>query len=177
MVRSSAQVNPGSSSPAQTAILVGALDNGVSVTEFIERLVGEQILADKIEHSEVKALAGNRLDAQVGSPLRRRAAVLRGRQTWHPYVEALTLMVSDRLPDPVIHRLDATNEPIGRVLTDHGLAGVRGDVATVSSLSEVRVSADVLYARQYRLDVEGRPAMFVREWFLADLTRFLIGMA
>jgi chorismate-pyruvate lyase len=174
MVRSDAYAHPGSSSPTPTAILVDALDSSaVTVTEFIESLVGEQILADKIEHSELRAREGDRLDVEAGSPLRRRVAVLRGRQTWHPYVGALTLMVPDRLPDSVIHRLEATDEPIGRVLTDHGLTAVRRDLAAVTPSSTIRLPADVLYARQYRLDVGGRPAMFIREWFLADITPFL----
>lgn len=174
MVQSEARAQPGSSIPTPAAILVAALDRShVTVTQFIEDLVLEQIFADKIEHSELEALAGNPFNVEAHTPLCRRVAVLRGRQTWHTYVEALTLMVLDRLPDPVVRRLQATDEPIGRVLTEQGLVAVRRDLAAVRLTPTLQAPTDVLFTRRYSLDVGGRPAMFVTEWFLADLAPFL----
>jgi chorismate-pyruvate lyase len=45
--------------------------------------------------------------------------------------------------------------------------------ALPAALPVTQAPSDVLFTRQYRIDIEGQPVMVVAEWFLGGLSRFL----
>lgn len=150
-----------------------------TVTELLEDLVGEPIDADRRAHTTSAAEAGNPLAVEPGRPLVHRAAVLHGRTTGRPYVYAESTIAADRLPAEVGRRLATTSDPIGRLLVEHGLSVARTPLGPVHPAELVadpglaRAVGNAVYARRYRIDVAGRPAMIISEWFLAGTARAL----
>ncbi len=85
---------------------------------------------------------------------------------------AESLLFADRVPPEVRAVLDATNDPIGRVLVAHHLdvrrqpsppprhtpSGVGEDLDALVDLSPL--------SRSYRLLIDGEPAIEIDEWFL-----------
>jgi chorismate-pyruvate lyase len=148
---------------------------GGTVTELVEDLVGEPIDADRLVQHDAAAGVDDPLGVGPGHPVVRRAAVLRGRRTGVGYVYAESTIAADRLPASVRHQLETTDRPIGRILVDHGLVLARaplspgGGPQLVVDGAVARAVGGAIHARRYRIDVGGRPAMAICEWFLADL--------
>jgi chorismate-pyruvate lyase len=138
-----------------------------TVTEFIEHLVNERIVADVVAQVEFSAGGDGVLRVQSGDRLIRRVAVLRGRRTHRGFVLAQTVYVPDRLPPGVQRALLETDDPIGRVLLGNQLALVRVDLPSIPEPS--RSPDGALWARRYRLDLAGVPVMDISEWFLRTL--------
>jgi chorismate-pyruvate lyase len=151
-----------------------------TVTTFLEQLVGEPIDAHQRRHQVMPADASNGLGVAVGRPLLHRWAVLRGRMSGRPFVSAQAVLVVDRLPEVIQHRLEGGNDPIGRVFEEEGIAFTRGPVSSSERRVGGAVADDVaitecLLARSYRVDVGGSPVMTVSEWFLPALNEWLGG--
>ncbi len=143
-----------------------------TVTEVLEDLTGEAMAADVQEQVAVLAQADNALGVRTGDPLTLRSAILRGRATARPYVRATTLFVPSRLTDAARWRLEHTDVPIGRVLLDEG-AHLHKEPLARSELGVQQAplvtdepSGDVVWARAYRLVVDGHPAFAIHESFL-----------
>ncbi len=142
-----------------------------SVTDFLEGLAGESIDADKLSAGP----SGTTVplsDGGPGRPLVRRVVVLRGRRSRRAYVYAESLLAADRIPPEIPADLDATNDPIGRVLVAHNL-----EVRRQSSPPPRRTPSGVGHdldalvdrsplSRSYRLLIGGEPAIEIDEWFL-----------
>ena len=150
-----------------------------TVTAFLERLVGEPIDAHQRRHEMTRADTSSALQVAEGHPLLLRTAVLQGRTSGRPYVYAETVLVPSRLPGGFRRRLEASGDPIGRILSEEGitvtsepLAGSGRGSVPVSSQTGSAI-ADYLLARTYRVDSEGEPVMVITEWFLPSLERFL----
>jgi chorismate-pyruvate lyase len=147
-----------------------------TVTDFLEQLVDEKIVAYAHHHDMIKAHKGNRLRVEEGEPLLRRAATLRGAKSGRSYVYAESVIVVGRLPTGFSNLLETGSEPIGRVLDDMGIAVIRQGVGEPDGApqpnSDTKVD-DCLLARSYRLDSDQTPVMIITEWFLKTLVPFL----
>lgn len=155
-----------------------ALAANGTVTGFLERLVGERIDAHAHHHQGLVTSASNDLGAREGEPLLQRAATLRGRVSGTSYVYAETGILTDRLPAGFCLRLETTNDPIGRILDETGVAVTRENLTEPEGLVAPRLNGavdlgDCLLTRTYRLDAEQIPLMVVTEWFLPSLQPFL----
>jgi chorismate-pyruvate lyase len=156
--------------------------NGTSgtVTRFLEELVGERIAAERCHHQRIAAPASNDLGVDEGEPLLRRAAVLHGLASGHPFVYAESLIVLGRVPPIFLRGLETGSDPIGRLLDEAGIAVTRQDLGQVQGGAMDRprnfdeVVHSSLLARSYRIESEHLPLMLISEWFLSALTPFLL---
>jgi len=149
-----------------------------SVTDFLEQLVGERVDARAQHHRMVVARTSNQLGAEMGEPLLERSATLCGRVSGAPYVYAESVMATSRLPTSFCLRLESSNDPIGRILDEMGIATSRTNVVETNGLAASRASgeikvADSLLVRTYRIDSAQNPLMVITEWFLKTLIPFL----
>jgi len=145
------------------------------VTDFLEMLTGERLVADVVRQSPVVLGPDNQLEATAGHAATHRIAVLKGATTDRPYVYAETTFVGDRLPEPARGQLEGTADPIGRVLVAHGLhsgreplAGSQGAGAHPPS-TVTGSEPDIVWARAYRLIIGGQPVFAIHEWFLRSV--------
>ncbi len=151
-----------------------------TVTAFLEQLAGEPIDACGRRHTSGLATGSDHLDVTEGSPITRRVASLTGRRSLQVYVHAEAAIVADRLPPGLCRRLEYSNQPIGRVLAEFGVDAARRPPAEDRLLQRVLdrrscgCEAASIYARAYLIDVAGRPAMAVSEWFLPTLVAPLL---
>jgi len=142
-----------------------------TVTEFVEHLVDERIVADVLTQVESSASQDSVLEVQPGHRLFRRVAVLRGRRSHRSFVWAETMYVPDRFPRVVQRELLETDDPIGRVLVRNHLEFARVDLPSIPETSGSPNGA--LWARRCRLDLAGMPVMDVTELFLDTLASLL----
>jgi chorismate-pyruvate lyase len=149
------------------------------VTLFLERLVGEPIDAHVRSQLATGAERSNGLGVDVGARVLVRAAVLSGRRSGHAYVYAESTIALGRLPERSRARIEAGEDPIGRILAEEGIPVTREALtAPDSAHSPARAQAavrpaDHLLHRTYRIDIDGAPAMVITEWFLNSLEGFL----
>ena len=143
-----------------------------TVTEYLEDLVKERVYADKLEQVLTTASSENRLSVGFGHPLTRRIVLLRGQESFLAYVYAETLLVSSRIPWQTRNRLEASTDPIGRVLAEEGFAVTRVHLATERQLP--KAIDQFILAREYRVDLAGLPVMEISEWFLPTLVDFIL---
>ncbi len=150
-----------------------------TVTSFLEQLVGEPIDAHARRHESIGASAANDLQVEEGHPLLHRAATLQGRVSGCPYVYAESVIVTSRLSSRFLDRLEFSNDPIGRILDEVGMAVTREDLVEPGEVAgfqpwnaEVDIDEYVL-VRSYRIDSEQVPVMLITEWFLATVIPFL----
>ena len=151
-------------------ILLGGPD---TVTHALETLTGESLSAEVICQYPAPAV-GNTLAVTMGQSLTRRTAVLRGRPSGVPYLYAESAFVPERLPDGARHQLEHTGAPIGRVLVAHGLHLTRDPLAPPDEphpTAAVTASGQwgIVWARAYRLRVDGAPVFAIREWFFGSV--------
>jgi chorismate-pyruvate lyase len=175
-IGSRSEGSPSSPRPPVDVLIDALADPGATVTEVLQRLVGEPVVAHKLDQIQTTARAHNRLDVAPGHPLARRVTVLRGERSCRPYLYAETLIVTGRLPPETWRRLVDGNDPIGRVIVEDRLAMTRVGITSERPSFEERplgVTGDPIYARRYRLDIGTDPVMEIAEWFLPDLTDFL----
>ena len=157
--------------------------SGGTVTDFLELLVGEVIDAQGRRHAMIPAPSANRLQLEAGRPLLQRAATLRGRTSGSSYVYAESAIVTSRLPAWFGPRLESSNDPIGRMLHEAGLAITREELAGPdSTVLPLRPGShppagEWLLTRTYRISVGHTPLMVITEWFLTALGPFLPGPA
>jgi|GEM_PF-1653774 len=149
-----------------------ALEVTGTVTEFLESMAGEPIVARKLRHHHVPAKAENALGLPAGELVAARAVVLEGRLSSRAFVYAESTIACGRLPGPVCHRLTSGDDPIGRVLLEEGLsigrepldrapeppAGLRSGLSALLAASPL--------VRSYRIAVARTPVIVIDEWFL-----------
>ena len=147
-----------------------------TVTDFLQRLVGEKIDAHTHNHDIVEANIANGLLVEEGEPLLHRSATLRGRTSGCSYVYAESVIVVGRLPNRFCTQLETSTDPIGRILDEMGIAVTRQGVGKSDVVRRPNRDVKVggyLFARTYRLDSEQTPLMIITEWFLETLLPFL----
>ena len=147
---------------------------GGSVTALLEHLVGEPIDARICSQETFNSAASNELQVAEGQILLLRAAVLQGRRSGLCYVYAESDLVPSRLSKAFNARVTSTREPIGRILSEEGMAVtrhplVRPIAGAQRAPPDIRTAIeDCLLHRRYRVDAEGTPVMAISEWFLAS---------
>ena len=147
-------------------------DNPDSVTHLLEALTGAPLVADVVRQYSRPAETANALEVEAGHPLTHRIALLKGGVSMVPLVYAESAFVPGRLPAAACLQLERTSDPIGRVLTAHGLALHREDLpasgaGTPRELDLIATGASaVVWFRSYRLANDGLPVFAISEWFL-----------
>lgn len=149
-----------------------------TVTDFLEHLVGETIVAHTHRQGMFEASTADGIEAERGEPLLHRSASLRGRTSGCSYVYAESVIAVGRLPGEFYHQLETSSDTIGRVLDDLGIVTTRTAIGDVDASVSPGVSSDIgidacLLARAYRIDVENTPVMIISEWFLQTLSGFI----
>jgi chorismate-pyruvate lyase len=147
-----------------------------TVTEFLERLAGEPIDADILSQSTGTAGNDNLLQLESEAELVRRIVLLTGRISGRRFVYAESAIAVDRLPVSARLRLESSQDPIGRVLTNHHLEVRREPLAgPVVATGETPRIIDLLdeaaLSRRYRITLGSGPAIVVSEWFLKAIPR------
>ena len=151
------------------------IDSPGTVTDFLERLTGEPLVADVVRQGPVVLGPGNDLEAVSGDAATHRIAVLKGGTTDQPYVYAETMFVGERLPEPARSQLEGTTDPIGRVLVAHGLHPDRESLAITEEAvgqapaAVAALGSDIVWSRAYRLRIDGQPVFAIHEWFLRSV--------
>jgi chorismate-pyruvate lyase len=146
-------------------------DNPHTVTHLLEELLGEPLVADVIRQYSMPAVAGNALGVVAGQPVTHRIAVLRGGATMVPFVYAESAFLPERLPGAARLQLERTSDPIGRVLSVHGLAHGREEMPSAGpgppqAMDRVAAgAAPIVWWRAYRLTIDDLPVFAIREWF------------
>jgi chorismate lyase len=158
-----------------SAELAGALTaHGGTVTELLERRAGEPVDAQILSQGP-----GPVSDEDAWQPsdppsvVLRRAALLVGRDSGRRFVYAESEICSDALPAGVGHQLESTDDPIGRVLTEHRVPVHRevlpGPLADPAVDRELRPLLErALLSRRYRIVSGNGTAVVISEWFLAS---------
>ncbi|MGA3353579.1 MAG: hypothetical protein ABSD85_10400 [Acidimicrobiales bacterium] len=155
-----------------------ALQTATTVTALLEQLVGEPVDAHDRLHTSVRATVPNHLDVAEGHLLLWRSALLRGRRSALPFMRAASLIVPSRLPVDVCARLEASSDPIGRILAEEGIDFIRSPLPASgrsgpSPAGTSLTAPEHLLTRTYRLDLGDVPVMVITEWFLQTLEPFL----
>jgi chorismate-pyruvate lyase len=149
-----------------------------TVTAFLEQLVGEPIDAYERHHEMTYSGDTDCFGVGPGRELLKRTVVLRGRRSAKAYLYAESLLVPGRLPAAFFRRLETSADPIGRILTEEGMAFTRvplprPDRRHVSVHGDIPpASDDCPLVRSYRVDVAGVPVIAICEWFLSTLQSF-----
>jgi chorismate-pyruvate lyase len=151
------------------------IDAPGAVTDFLEALTGERLIAEVVCQCPVTAAVDNDLGVTAGMAMTHRTAVLRGFTTHRPYVYAESIFVPNRLPEQASQQLAGTADPIGRVLVAHGVGLVRKPLprAEVPGMygptTVIDLGSEIVWSRAYRLMIDGLPAFAIREWFLRSV--------
>jgi chorismate-pyruvate lyase len=142
-----------------------------TVTDLLEELTGEPLVADVVRQHPMAAGRDNDLGLAPGQIVTYRAAVLKGRATDIPYVYAESFYPPERLPEPARAELERTSDPIGRILAAAGLALGREPLARPEEAGADGPTwaqagpAEIVWSRAYRLTVSGVPVFVITEWF------------
>lgn len=159
-----------------TVELMAALQRTTgTVTEFLEHLAGEPIDADVLSQDAGPAGSDNPLGLVSHAELVRRTVLLTGRTSGRRFVYAESAIAVERLPDAVRQRLELSRDPIGRVLTDHGISVRRdplaGPVVAVGHAARIaNLLNGVALSRRYRITLGSDTAIVVSEWFLQTVS-------
>jgi len=145
-----------------------------TVTDLIEAATGESLRAEVLRQEPVTAAVDDGLGDVTGQPRCQRVAVLRGSRSEVAYLYAESVFVPERLPATARRRLERTDDPIGRVLVAHGLpltteALVAPAPPHPAPALAVSDGSDIVWARAYRLLVDGAPVFAIREWFFRSV--------
>jgi chorismate-pyruvate lyase len=149
-------------------------DTPSTVTHLLETLTGDSLSAEVISQCPAEAGRDGAVDRALGpgtgQSLTRRIALLRGAPSGLPYLYAESAFVPERLPDAVRRQLEGTSDPIGRVLLAHALPLAREALPPPGALSLAAAlvtagQAEVVWARAYRLLIDGAPVFAIGEWF------------
>jgi chorismate-pyruvate lyase len=152
--------------------------SGTTVTAFLEQLAGEPVDAHERHHAMIEAGMANFLGVEEGHPLLQRTAVLQGRRSMQPYARVESLLDPSRLPAGFCRQLETGNDPIGRILCKDGIAFTRSELPGLDRgralvLCDSPVPEDYLFARTYRIDLDGVAVILISEWFLRVLESLL----
>ncbi len=155
------------------------LDGHDAVTQVLETLTGERLIAEVARQLSLAAGADNDLDVAAGTAMTHRIAVLRGVTTNRPFLYAESMFVPERLPPQVLQQLARTSDPIGRVLVAHGVGVVREPllgpelVEIHRPTTSIELGSEIVWSRAYRLLVDELPVFAIREWFLRTVLQAL----
>ncbi len=155
--------------PFQRALLV--IDG--TVTQFIEAYTMEPVEIVRL-NQETQRLSTDHvwLEAPEGTAVIARQVLLQGKSTL--YVYAMSLIVSDRLPEVIKQGLEVDDEGLGdllrrsrvetrRELLWYGLEHARELPPAIGHLAD-----EMFISRMYRIIADGQPMMLINEKFPFD---------
>ena len=151
------------------------LESQDNVTHFLENLVGEVIFADVICQHSINAGISNELAVHPGQVVTHRLAALTGSTTKQRYLYAESIFVPERLPERARAQLSQSKDPIGRVLTMHGMRLEREPLTqqwsldTHTIITDRVLAAEVVWSWAYLLTTGGLAVFAIREWFLESV--------
>jgi chorismate-pyruvate lyase len=166
-----------SSQPADLQRVLG--DGPTTVTEVLEQLTGESIVAEVARQDTIAAASDNALALPTGQPITRRIALLKGATSQEPYLYAESIFVPERLPSDVRTRLEQTSDPIGRILGAHGFHLEREALPAPAqpdpspSVAWRGGAAEIVWARSYVLRLNGLSVFAIDEWFFRSVLEAL----
>lgn len=150
-------------------------DSPDTVTQILELLTGEAIVAHVVRQDAITAGADNALGVPRGQPMTHRIAVLKGSTSQEPYLYAESTFVPQRLPETAGVQLARTNDPIGRIVVAHGFRLTRvalprpGLPALPPAITAGEPAAEVTWARAYVLLLDDLPVFAISEWFFRSV--------
>lgn len=142
-----------------------------SVTELLEQVAGEPIVADKLFQEDVVAQTAGAPESPSASRVRR-VVVLRGRHSERKFIYAESLLDVEHIPAQIVTGLATTNVPLGHLLAKHDVRVLRDQLPSVppaplvtdGELAHLIEKASL--SRSYRVRINGDPAIKIDEWFL-----------
>ncbi len=149
------------------------------MTQVLEQLTGESIVAEVTRQYTIAADSDNALDLPEGQPITHRVAFLKGTTTHQPYLYAESNFVPTRLPPKVRAQLERTSDPIGRILVAHGFDLARQALPppeqpkACPALTSGGLDAEVIWARAYVLHLDGIAVFAIQEWFFRSVLEAL----
>ncbi len=165
---------------SQPADLQRALEDGPNtVTQVLEQLTGESIVAEVAGQYTIAAESANALDLATGQPITHRIAVLKGGTSRRPYLYAESIFAPERLPWEVRARLERTSDPIGRILLAHGFSLAREALPPPEQPDPPPAAswrgrgAEIIWARAYVLLLNDLPVFAIGEWFFRSVLEAL----
>lgn len=142
-----------------------------AVTHIVEAHAGEPVdrvlLASAMADEDLE----RRLGVSAGERTIRRRSVLRGRHSGRAFVHGSSVVLPDRLPEPVVAGAVGTDRMLLDLLSEHRIGSFRETIAEWEGTDdEVAAAFDVepstpLVARTYKIVVGGRPVAWVHEAF------------
>jgi chorismate-pyruvate lyase len=141
------------------------------VTELLEQLAGEPIVADKLLQEHMVARTAGVPD-NAGASRVRRVVVLRGRHSQRKFVYAEALLDIEHIPPEIVTGLATTDAPLGHLLAHNDVDVLRVQLPSVPPAPLVtdgelaHLIEEASLSRSYRLHVDGEPAIEIDEWFL-----------
>ncbi len=164
--------------PVAVELMAALQQTTGTVTDFLEHLAGEPVDADILSQAAVPAGNDNSLGLASDAELLHRTVLLAGRASGRRFVYAESAIAVERLSDPVRQRLELSRDPIGRVLTDHGIPVRRdplaGPVVAVGNTARIaRILDGAALSRRYRLTLGSDTTIVVSEWFLQTVCEAL----
>jgi chorismate-pyruvate lyase len=162
-------------SPHAGALQRTLRDSPGTVTQVLEELTGEAMVAHVVRRDAITAGADDALGVPPGQPMMHRIAVLKGSTSQEPYLYAESTFDPRRLPETAGVRLARTNDPIGRIVIAHGFNLKRvalprpGLPALPPAITAGEPAAEVVWSRAYVLLLDDLPAFAIREWFFRSV--------
>lgn len=161
-------VNLRALTPFQRALLI--IDG--TVTKFIETYTLERVEVVRLRQS-VQQLPAEHvwLEAAPGTTVIAREVLLRGKYSYTLFAYAASLIVPERLPEPVQRELAVDGQGLGRMLLESRIETYR-ELLWYNKEPARRLPADVrrlvdgeLISRTYRILAGGQPIMLINEKF------------
>lgn len=162
-------VDPGNLTPFQRILLT---TDGL-VTEMLEANYWERMIVDRIFQEGREAIhAIPELDCAPGEFILNRRILLRGRMSHVARIYAESIIMRDRLPEPIRIGLETSQKPIGHLILENRLETFREILGCVKEKAGALAGyfnnilpTDYLIARRYRVIVGGQPIMLITEKF------------
>lgn len=145
-----------------------------TVTTLLEAFAGEPIRVAKLDQGYVEWDGhDSRLDLDPGRPVLRRTVLLRGLESGRNFLFADSLMVPERLAQPVLDGLLGTDTPVGTLLLESRVETFREVLAVGRERAgfcavhfEIEPDAEMIW-RTYRVCARQRAIMLITEKFPA----------
>ncbi len=145
------------------------------VTTLLEAFSGEDVRVAKLDQGYVEWDGHDpRLELEAGRRVLRRTVLLQGADSGRTFLYADSLMVPERLDQPVVEGLLGTDTPVGTLLLENRVETFRevlsvGREPAGSCARYFAVEADTeMIWRTYRVCARQRPIMLITEKFPAS---------
>lgn len=143
--------------------------NDGTVTDLVERLIGEPVVIEIFEQTPVLVdpVLARWLDLALASFALRRRIAIRGRRSGHPCAFAESLLVCSRLPPTFLGTLERSGRGIGEALTllEHRRELLWFGLVSTPSWASAGASPPLSLVRGYRIVLDAAPVILISEHF------------